>query len=260
MCTGTTRTCVFNMCAWCRHTRRRIEMTQRDCEWTHGREGKGGEGSSSASFCSSVKQVFLTFLSILTGCWVHLLSPIFCLPKFAHIWVITCFRGSPKKPLDLTFIENGASSIIERSALARCNVLIIRNRNSLQTICSATFAPLLSCSFFFPLFFYDDAMRMTTTQGQRPPRQRHVDNTPHPTTQPTTTRDTRHDTAPHNKKTKTHTYTHMYMYLYVYMHMSVFMYMSVSYFCSFLSKKKTQSGTRTFHDVYCSKPLTFHNG
>ena len=98
------------------------------------------------------KQVFLTFLSILTGCWVHLLSPSFCLPKFAHIWIITCFRGSPKKPLDLTYFENGASSIIERSALARCNVLIIRNRNTLQTICSATFAPFLSCSFFFFYF------------------------------------------------------------------------------------------------------------
>ena len=158
----------------------------------------------SLSFPSSL---FLTFLSILTGCWVHLLSPIFCLPKFAHIWVITCFRGSPKNPLDLTYIEIGASSIIERSALAHCNVLIIRNRNTLQTICSATFAPFLSCSFFFFLFYDDDALTRTTTQRQRPPRQRHVDNTtPHPTTQPTTTRDTRHDTAPHNKK-KRHTRT-----------------------------------------------------
>ena len=30
-------------------------------------------------------------------------------------------------------------------------------------------------------------------------------------------------------------------------------------FCSFLTIE-TQSGTRRFHDVYCSKPLTFHNG
>ena len=88
---------------------------------------------------------------ILTRCWVHLLSPIFCLPKFAHIRDITCFRGSPKKPLDLTFFENGASSIIERSALARCNVLIMRKRNTLQTICSATFAPFLSSSFYFSM-------------------------------------------------------------------------------------------------------------
>ena len=36
--------------------------------------------------------------------------------------------------------ENRARSIIERSALARCNVLIIRNKNTLQIICSATFA------------------------------------------------------------------------------------------------------------------------
>ena len=138
------------------------------------------------------------------------------------MWAITCFRGSPKKPLDLTFFEDGASSIIERSARARCTVLIMRNRSTLQTICSATFAPFLSCSFFFFPFFYDDAMRGTTTQGQR----HHDDNTTH--TQPPnhpTTRDTRHDTAPRNQKTKTHTYTHMYMYLFVYMYMSVFMYM-----------------------------------
>ena len=201
----------------------------------------------------------MTFLSILTGCWVHLSSPIFCLPKFAHIWVITCFRGSPKKPLDPTFFENGASSIIERSALARYNVLIIRNRNTLQTICSATFAPFLSCSFFF-LFFYDDAMRGTTTQGQRPPRQRHVDNTtPHPTTQPTTTRDTRHDTAPHNKKNKdTQVHAHVHVSVCVYVHVGVHVHVGVI-FCSFLMKK-TKSGTRAFHDVYCSKPLTFHNG
>ena len=139
----------------------------------------------------------MTFLSILTGCWVHLSSQIFCLPEFSQMWDITCFRGSPKKPLDLKFIENGASSNIERSALARCNVHTIRNKNTLQTNCSATFAPFLSCSFFLSLFFYDAAMRGTTTQGQRPQQQRHVDNTtPHPTTQPTTTRDTRHDTAP----------------------------------------------------------------
>ena len=66
-------------------------------------------------------------------------------------------------------------------------------KNTLQTICSATFAPFLSCSLFFFLFFYDDAMRRTTTQGQRPPRQRYVDNTtPHPTTQPPN--DARHTT------------------------------------------------------------------
>ena len=156
VCTGTTRTCVFNMCAWCRQTRRRIERIHTvECGVDTREGGRGGDG---------------------------------------------------------THVENGASSTIERAALARCNVLIIRNRNTLQTICSATFAPFLCCSFFFFPSSYDDAMRGTTTQGQRPPRQRQVDNTtPHPTTQPTTTRDTRHDTAPHNKKTKTHTYTHMYM-------------------------------------------------
>ena len=35
--------------------------------------------------------------------------------------------------------------------------------------------------------------------------------------------------------------------------------MSVSLFCSF-SHEKPQSGTRAFHDMCCSKSLTFHNG
>ena len=35
--------------------------------------------------------------------------------------------------------------------------------------------------------------------------------------------------------------------------------MSVSLFCSF-SHEKLQSGTRSFHDMCCSKSLTFHNG
>ena len=30
-------------------------------------------------------------------------------------------------------------------------------------------------------------------------------------------------------------------------------------FCSFFHEE-TQSGTRTFHDLCCSKPLTFQNG
>ena len=162
-----------HVCAWCRYTRGRLEHTHGDVLSGHMGEGRRrGRGRRQPRFFIGKTSVFLTFLSILTGCWVHLSSPIFCLPKFSHIWDITCFRGSPKKPLDLTFIENGASSNIERSALARCNVHIIRNRNTLQTICSATFAPFLSCSFFLSLFFYDDAMRGTTTQGQRPPRRR----------------------------------------------------------------------------------------
>ena len=52
---GTTRTCVFNVCAWYRHTRRRFECI-------HGEGGRGegrgeGGGSSPASCFSSVKQV-----------------------------------------------------------------------------------------------------------------------------------------------------------------------------------------------------------
>ena len=133
--------------------------------------------------------------------------------------------------------------IIERSALARCTVLIIRNKNTLQTFCSATFAPFLSCSFIF-LFFYDDAMRGTTTQGQ-----------PHPTSQPTTTRDTPRDTAPHNNKKDTHTRTRTCTCICMCM---CTCRCSCTCQCHFglNSHEETQSGTRTFHDVYCSKLLT----
>ena len=43
------------------------------------------------------------------------------------------------------------------------------------------------------------------------------------------------------------------IYIYIYI------FMSVSCFAHF-SRKNVVWNTRTFHDVYCSKPLTFHNG
>ena len=59
-----------------------------------------GWGSSSASRFLPRKQLFLImFMSILTGCWVHLLSPIFLLAMNGPRTVITCFRGSPKETL-----------------------------------------------------------------------------------------------------------------------------------------------------------------
>ena len=107
-----------------------------------------------------------------------------------------------KKPLDLTYFEKGASSIIERSALARCNVLIIRNKSTLQTICSATFAPFLSCSVFF-LFFYDHAMRGTTTTTTC----RQHQTTPHHPQRRVTHDVTRHHTTKKKRRTRTRTCT-----------------------------------------------------
>ena len=181
MCTGTTRTHVWNG-----HT-----------EGEGGGRGRG-RGRRHPRFFNCKTSVFdiLEHLNRMLG---SSLITNFLLAMNGPHRFITSFRGSPKKPLDLTFFENGASSIIERSALARCNVLIIRNKNTLQTIRSATFAPFLSCSFFF-LFFYDDATRGTTTQGQRAPNQQRR----------ATHAMTRHPTQ---QKKKTHTYTHMYMYL-----------------------------------------------
>ena len=171
----------------------------------------------------------------------------FLLPKFAHIWVITCFRSSPKKPLDLTYFENGTKtthsmhcptrrSITERSALARC-----------KTHHTKQGGPRTKTT--------------TTTTCQ----QQHT--TPnHPTTQPPNNQQcaaremTQHHTTKKHKDTHVHAhaYVHAHVYIYMYLYMYVYVYMHMSVFI-FLTKK-TQSGTRTFHDVYCSKPLTFHNG
>ena len=103
-------------------------------------------------------------------------------------------------------------------------------------------------------------MRGTTTQGQRPPRQRHVDNTtPHSTTQPPTTQQRRatHDMTRHHttkKHTQTHTHTHMYMHLYVYMYMSVFMCMPASLVLAHFSRQKE------IWNTYLPKKKRFHPG
>ena len=161
--------------------------------------------------------MILHFSSTLTGCWVHLLSPIFCLPKFAHMWVITCFRGSPKKPLRMG-----------RGQHIPCTVQL--DAQSLN-------APLLPV-----------AKNSSYEAGRTKDKDHHdydMSSTTHHTTPPNqqrTTR-TRHDTAPHNKKTQRHTRTRtcmyiyvLYMYMYLYMHVYVYvcvcicmcMYMFVS--------------------------------
>ena len=86
----------------------------------------------------------------------------------------------------------------------------------------------------------------TTTCRQQHTTQHHP---PHPTTP--TTRGTRHATAPHNRK---HEHAHVNLFvcecvLYVYV-----------YVCACACHGKTQSGTRTYHDVFCPSTLTSHNG
>ena len=142
VCTGTTRTCVFSMCAWCQHTRRRIE--RRRVEWTHGERGGGRRGRRQPCFFIG-KQVFLDILehlnrmlgsSLIANCLLTKICP------HMGYHVLQRFTNETN-PWILHIL------IIECSALARCNVLTIRNKNTLQTICSATFAPFLSCSCFF---------------------------------------------------------------------------------------------------------------
>ena len=63
---------------------------------------------------------------------------------------------------------------------------------------------------------------------------------------------TTHHTTPHNPTTQptpNRVHAHEDVHVFVYNCVCVCVYLST----------KTQSGTRTFHDVHCSKPLTFHN-
>ena len=70
------------------------------------------------------------------------------------------------------------------------------------------------------------------------------------------------------KKKQTHTYTYMYMYMHMYMYVYMYLYVYeyvhefvyVYVYVYIYTHEKTQSGTRTFHDMYCSKHLTFYNG
>ena len=81
---------------------------------------------------------------------------------------------------------------------------------------------------------------------------------PHPITQRRAALDmTRHHTT--KKNTKTHTYTHMYLYTHMTKTSICICMCLCTFWCSYFSRR-THSGTRAFHDVYCSKPLTFNNG
>ena len=87
---------------------------------------------------------------------------------------------------------------------------------------------------------------------------------------------TRHHTTNKHKDTDAHVvvyvyvFAHVHVWVYVYVgvnvhvHVHVYVYVGASAHVgvTFLltSHAKTQSGTRTFHDVCCSKPLTFRNG
>ena len=83
--------------------------------------------------------------------------------------------------------------------------------------------------------------------------------THHTTPHHPTERDTRHDTAPHNKNTDTHEHAHENLHAHE-IHTCLKMYVYV-YVCKvFTILKKKHSGTSTFRDAYCSKPLTFHKG
>ena len=169
--------------------------------------------------CSLAKQVFFDILEHLNRMLGSSLIANFLLTMNGPRRVITCFRGSPK--------ETARSYPILRIGRAL----------SLD-------APLLpvamysSCSFLFFLFFYDQTMKGTTTQGQRPPRQRHVDHTTnHPTNQQ---RRATHDmTQHHTTKTRRHTRTRTctctctcICNVGVHVHVGVI-------FCSFLTKKRS---------------------
>ena len=218
----------------------RVVPAYTETYWTDTRENKR-EG-----FFIGKTSDFLHVSSILTGCWVHLLSPIFCLPKFAHIWVITCFRGSPKKPLDLTYVENGARTTHSMHCLTRRSSYEARRTKDKD----------------------DHDNDMSTTTHRTTPTTPTTPNHP-------TTRGTRHTT---NKHKDTHTNTHMYMYthmicvcvcmyvyvyvkmytyVYVYMYVYVYVYVYMSVFILLTEKRSLEH----VPSMMCAvpSPLTFHS-
>ena len=185
------------MCAWCRYTLGRFERTYGDVfEWTHGAEG-----------------VFIGKKSVFDICFAS--QPAnFRVTKFCPRISLDP-KGSPKETVgSYPFF----CSIIERSALARCNVLIIRSKKEHSSD-----------------YLFSDLRAIHTT--------------PHPTPPPT---------APRNKKNKdTHVHAHVHVHVFVFVCVRVCVFVNININ---ISHEKTLSGTRTFHDVYCSKHLTFQNG
>ena len=95
---GTSRTCFFNMCAWCRHTWGRFE-----CIHGEGGRGEGREGKSSAScFFIGKTSDFLTFLEHLNRTLGSSLIANFLLTKISHVALSRASEVHRKKPLDLT--------------------------------------------------------------------------------------------------------------------------------------------------------------
>ena len=90
MYAGTTRTCVFNMCAWCRHTRGPFE-----CVPDGGGRGEGRGVVVSLVFFIGKTSVFWKFHEHINRTLGSSLIDSSAYQNFPH-WVITCFRGSPE--------------------------------------------------------------------------------------------------------------------------------------------------------------------
>ena len=135
------------MCAWCRYTLGRFERTYGDVfEWTHGRRG-----------CfHRYKQVFLTFV-------LHLNRPIFGLPKICPRISLDP-RGSPKETIGSYpfFVQSLNAPLLPVAMYSSYEA----RKNTLQTICSATFAP------FTPHHTPLHHQRHHTTKKQRHTRAR----------------------------------------------------------------------------------------
>ena len=90
---------VFNMSAWCQHTRRRFERTHGDVLRGHtGEVGREGVVVSFVFFIGKISQ-FGTFLGHLNRMLGSSLIANFLLTLIGPRGVITCFRGSPKETL-----------------------------------------------------------------------------------------------------------------------------------------------------------------
>ena len=195
-----------HVCAWCRHTRRRVERTHGDV-WsghTRGGEGEGGVVVSLVFFISKTS-VFFDIVEHLNWVLGSSLIANFLLAKMCP------HMGSHLTPE----VHQRTPWILQKLRMGRAQSL---NTPLLPVAMYSSYAPFLSCSFFFFLFFHDDAMKKNHNTRTKDHHDNDMSTTPHHTQPPNQQRRATPDMTRHHttiKKTKTHTYTHMYMYMYM---------------------------------------------
>ena len=140
-CVRSKRPCVYRhhaqtcskMCAWCWHTRRRIERTHRDVWSGHTGRGEGEGGVVVSLVFSSVKQVFLDILehinqmlgsSLIANFSAYQNLPTYGLSRASEVhqrnpWILQKLRMERAQPLNAPLLPIAMYSSYETRTLFR---------------------------------------------------------------------------------------------------------------------------------------------